>query len=659
MNDLKNSLESQEYVERDKGIDTKIDDMSMGSIDLESMNIFQKFKYWFYNLSKQKKAALIGSFLVSMGLIIFALIYFFKIDAYIYPSSINGYVYNEDQKPIENALVCIKENCVKTQRNGYYVIGKLKYGNVELIVRSDYYNTYNEFFYLKRGRMEKNIILTPLGYGKLFGKVLIEDEDYDKVEIYLDEYKIDLKEDGTFEIENVSFGEYEFIIKSPNYKDETFDIKIDKGENDMGEIELIPAADIVTQVVDWLSGELVPNVEINYNENTYKVEDDSGEKTISIKDIEIDEENKKVELTVSAEGYNQKKVELEIKKGINNIDKIEICKVGKVVYVSNRLGNKNVYISNYDGSQEIMLSDNKGDSYSPHIVGNYVYFISTREFISNNYGGVVGHVFYTELNGGKINKLSKTNYEDNYGNIGWYDFDVRKRCFVKNEYQDDTGSDIASVFFGDIDGTGTNKVIEMEGHVSNVIISKNGKFLVFSLYNNINKEKNGIYRLNIGSNNAERIYTSSDEELYYYPIDISLNNENILLRVFYYQKGKWDLIIVSSSGNYKKQITDTSIYEYNARFTPNSNMISYMSSRDGKTDAYMIDLSGKKEIKVTNNGKVSDYFYAKANNLVFYNSEKSMWVIDTSKNNISKKVTDNVLEYYYSLQYLCYDCFID
>ncbi|MBN2015939.1 PD40 domain-containing protein [Candidatus Dojkabacteria bacterium] len=656
MDELKKSLQKNETLEEDP---FKIEELSeeekqeVQSGKDKKMNIFQKLKDWFTKLNKKQKIFFVSGVTFGAILMLIVFVFIFKLDTYLFPSSIAGYIYNQDDEAIEGASVCINDKCTNTAVNGSYVLGNLRYGESVVNINAENYKELRQEVGLKRGRIERNFTLEPAGFGDVLGKLMYKNEeayDFSQVSFYLDSEELDVKPDGMFEVLAAPIGDYELRLESVDFKDELLEIEINEGVNNLGEIELTPAADLTAKVVDWTTLGILPGTSVVVGEKTETVNEDGF---FTLKDLAIQE---KITLDFFYEGYITKQSEYDLVQGLNEPIDIELVRSGRVVYVSNRVGNQNVYISNYDGSGEKMLSDNKGDNYSPYLSndGRTVYFLSTRDQLKNAYGYVMALAYSVSSEGGPLTKISKTNYEDFGGSIGSYDFVSKKRVFVIYTYHPEPYK--LTMYFGNLDGTDMKNVLELsDGYIGSDLVANNGDFIVYSLNGSEDPgNRNGVYYLNPASVERRMILEAQDGS-YAYVMDISNDRQRVLVRMYDAASNKWDLWVVGVFDNKKVRITDTSTDELQARFTPNSDFVSFISNRDAKSDVYMIEVSGSNESQVTRDGNVDDYFFG-AGNLVFFNSEKKMWVIDSLNPKKSQEVTERVLGTYYSSHYYYYPC---
>jgi len=607
-----------------------------------SVGLIGKIKTWFLSQGKFQRVFLLTILFTVILLLLGIVILIFKLDSYLLPSSLSGSIYDKDGKAVQGAVICVAEKCATSEINGSYVVGDLRYGKAGISVNASNFKQKEFDYNVKRGRNDLDVTIEPEGFGSLTGNVDVDLSLYDDLELFLDDEEVEINDDGSFSVSRVAIGDRVLKVESVHFLDEEFEITVDEGQNVLDNLALTPAADVEGKIVDSYTLKPKAAVLVKYADKEART-DEAG--SFKLADIEL---GTKAKLSFFLENYLDKDKSFDLNQGSNIVKDIEITRKGKVVYVSNRMGNKNVYISNYDGSSEKMLSDNKGDSSSPFLTsdGSTVYFISTREAVKDENNSIIPLVYSTSSTGGVINKVSKTSYDDYSGNIGSYNFESMKRTYTEYNYDVDPYS--VKLYYGDLDGTNVKKVYSGKNlYIGSTIIANNGDFLLFSVYSSQNPDiKDGLYYLNPENSQARLVWEEGDDYTAY-PADISPNRKFALIMVWDGSLGRWDLWNVGIFEDIQYRVTNTSVMEQQPRFTPDGNFITYITSRDNDADVYRTSLDGKGETKVTKDGKVTDYSW-NSDGIVFYNSEKVMWAIDSLDNVKAQQVTDSVLGAYYS-----------
>lgn len=597
---------------------------------------------WFLGLSKSHRMLIVSGGILGLLGIVSIIVLVFKLDSYIFPSSIEGVVLNEKEKPISSARVCAQNTCVATAENGSFVIGGLRYGNTTVNISAEDYREYVEELNLIRGRITQNFTIEPAGYGAINSMLIadVADYDYSRITVLLDDEEIVISPTGELMITDIPVGDHELKVSSPDFMDETYVLSIQDGVTIEETYTLLPAGDISFTPIDWLSGKSLADVSYSSDAGD-GVSNDEG--SIIISDIPLQDS---FEIVLSKEGYNDKEVEVTVDQGANDISNIGMVRSGRVAYFSNRLGNKNVYISNYDGSDEVLLTDNQGDNYSPYLTDDQqtVYFLSTRDAVKNEYGGNIALLYSVPASGGQITKVSATEYED-YSGIGWTNYDAMKRFYVVTDYQ--TYPYVDKLFYGDIDGTDTQEIYSIKGDISPPVVANNGDFLILRLNSTEDPDKNGVFYLN-PSNGSTRKLLDTEDDGSASPVGVSPNRKYALVSMIDPDTNNYDLWIIGIFDDTRTQLTNTSASEGYAQFSPDGTLVSFTSVRDGKEDIYTISIDGSNEQKVTDDGKAASYFWG-TEGLIFFKSDISLKIVGINAPGNAQKVTDNVwtYEYYY------------
>jgi len=413
--------------------------------------------YWPFYCSKD---FIYFIFFSSSIILILATAYLFKLDTYIFPSSISGKVVDQNNDPLREVYICINDTCSYSDRDGNYLIGGLTYGKKNLKAQKINFQDFSETISVTRGRKEYDFNMSPAGFGNITIKLSTNNEslNYESLILKIDDEVIELNEEGFFSVTEFPIGEHKLIIKSSNYIDIEDNIEINEEDNEDFELLLEDAGDISFQVTNWINNQKINNIKLNFDNKEYVTEDGQ----IIIEDIIIQE---KAKFDFTSKGYHSKTVVSDIKQGINNLINIEMVQTGSIIYVSSRSGNQTIYLSNYDGPEEKQLTKNQGDNYYPYKTNaNTILFLSTRDNIKNQYGNLIPLVYEMNIDGTGLKKISKTDYND-YHVIGAFSFQAMKRVYVNytyNQYQYNS-----QVLFGNIDGTNMNMIYEDQNYLDN------------------------------------------------------------------------------------------------------------------------------------------------------------------------------------------------
>lgn len=573
----------------------------------------------------------------------------FKLDSIVLPSTLEGKIYQGLDQPLEDAKICVGNTCDTTDEKGVYQLEGLSYGNRSVKIIAEGFQKYDEQVNLARGGNFQDFLLRVEGIKDFTGAFMmpadVAEIDYTKMEdIWLvageDKHTIKPKSDGTFVLNNIEIADNEIKIMAFDYKD--FDLPIDPSEGviDLGILELEPAGDLKFIPIDWLSQNSVDDIQLELKTKDKKGKLVGAELSIRrvnnkmfIEDLEV---GGYYELIAKKSEFNNKKLtNPEIAQGINDLGNLSVVKAGKVVYVSNRTGNKNIYLSNYDGAGEKMLSDDRNDSYAPYFneEAGTVHYLSTREGIKGSYNSYMALVYSVNVETGAISKISKNTYEDNNKDIGTLNLRAGKRAFVRehpsypNTYQ---------IMYGDINGTGAKQLAHLKRYPGVQQISDDGQYIMYRIDFYNEPDRSGMYLLNTGNLNQTQIYKPEDDNYSYSANDFSRDTEYGIMSV--YDGAGWNLMMRDFSRGETTQITANTSQKSAIRVAPDTNYVSYISTRDGAKDVYMINVNDKKEVRLTRDGNVDNYFWQ--DGLLFYISEQKLWVFEVSRADKLNDITE-------------------
>jgi len=594
-----------------------------------------------FNRSKLFKGLVIFS---GVGLAVLILVIIgsvFKLDTLVFPVTAYGTIVDFNNRPLADVSVCIQSKCANTDNSGTYTINGLTYGSYDFTAQLDHYRGIQETVPLQRGKNKIDRVLTAEGFGDISGEITTQNGTLitDNLEVMIDNQSVGLSSTNTFSLTGRSIGKFTLLIKSPVYKDVTTDYVLTEGNFDIGKIVLVPASDIKFNVVDWLSGAALDKVTATAGTASVTTTTDG---IVQLLDLQITGD---LSILVHKDGYVDQTVTLAAANfktsAVNVLADCSLVRTGRVVYVSNRLGNSNVYSANYDGSDEKMLSDNKGDSTSPMVLadGKTVAFFSTRDQIKNAYNSVIQIPYTANINGGSLTKLAKTNYEDN-GGIGDYDFLAMKRVYLQYTYEG--GSSKYDVYFGNLDGTGSSKIFEKTGgNFRSFSFANNGEFLIYSWVDYNDRNNDGFYYLKTSTGESRLLYKTGSDTAD--TLGVSTDRSSVLVDITDPGSYTSDLWLIGVNNNQVTRLTNSSVAETDARFSQDMRTVFFTSARDGKTDLYRVNINGTSETKITNAGNVGSAFLG-SNGLAFYTSDKTLYVIDPNAPVQARKVTDNILD---------------
>lgn len=607
---------------------------------------------WYSGLGRSKKI-IVGTFIsFLLMLVVFiptALV--LKLDSLVFPSTLQGYVTDGSEESMKNVKICVGNKCTYSDDEGYYKLHELSYGERQVKVSKEGFQTVSDKLNLKRGGNTKDYELKVQGVKDIMGKFFSKEGELIKVGFKLiageNVYDIDVEDDGSFVVKNVELQNLTIEIYSPDYLDSSYKIDPSESEIDLGEIDLTPASDISFASVDFLSKEALDSLKVEDvdGEGDYEVEIIEG--VSSIQDLEV---GASVNFIITKDGYNQKEIEFnDLEQGDNSIGEFPMSKVGKIVYTSSRTGNSNIYLANYDGTEETRLTDNKGDSEYPYYneQEGVVYFISDRDGIEGENGYVIDLVYKVNVTTAKIEKVSQNNYDD-YDGVGTFNLKAMRRVYNR-EHPD--FPDTWQIMSGHINGTGTKQLMHSADSIYNYVLSDSGNLLMYTGTFS-DSSNDGVYLFNTQTLQQNRIYENKDNDSAT-PLVISSDGNYGLLRTV--KSGQNDLAVRDFSNGETVQLTNNSTYETQVRFGPD-NVISYVSNRDSQNDIYLTDISSKQEQRITESGEVYNYVWV--GDLILYSSENQLWIVDPEdpENAFELKINGNISPYFnFSTDFMGWD----
>jgi hypothetical protein len=230
------------------------------------------------NLSKQQRIIVLVIFTVLINLILISgLIYFFKLDAYVFKSKIHGQVVNSFDEEVE-AEICINEECTKTNSEGMFEIGNLKRGGNSTLVTALGYKDFEFNMNLKYGENDVEIILETKGAANISGKLNYTEEIIREgfglsSDSELENIEINIQTDGNFSVRNLPSDLSEIVLDSPNYKAINIELAQTDGSYSVGEYDLVSGADLSMKIVDFLSKEILGNVMVKIEGSELEFQD--------------------------------------------------------------------------------------------------------------------------------------------------------------------------------------------------------------------------------------------------------------------------------------------------------------------------------------------------------------------------------------------------
>lgn len=586
------------------------------------------------------KKLLLKAGVIVLGIIVLSILgLVFKLDAYIFPSSVNGIITDFANRPLEGVSVCVSIDCAITDNMGYFNLSTIKYGNYTVTVNMERYHEINEDIYVQRGINEYNRQLQPYGFGEIKGVLGSSDEVIiEGMELRLDDEMLLINEDMSFNASEKMIGKYVLSFTSPYYKDFETEVNVTEGVMDLGEVLLDDSRDIEFIVKDYVNELVVQDVKITINEIELKT---TSEGTAKFTDLDL---SLSYSYNISKDGYNPKAGEISIEDttSLYPLQELNLVRSGKIVYTSSRTGNYNVYSSDFDGSNEKVLSDNRGNNFSPELLTEgTVLFLSTRDGVKDAYNQPVALLYKVNLDGTGLTKVSRTNYED-HGSIGTYSVKAQRRAYIK--YNPDG---LQELYFGNIDGTYMAMIYSnasFTGGLHDLLIAPDGRSILLSLSDSTSGTmREYLVRINTESGVRTDLVALNN---YSYTRLVDIASDKALVISSGFGDPNYDIYGVDLLSGTHSQFTTNTISEIKAYYSPDLQSIYYYDSRDLKTDLYVKRAPSYQEERLTSSGKIGGIVYIK-DDLLFYIEENKLKVLDPQFPSRTKEVTSNVTNYSY------------
>ncbi|MBI4948196.1 PD40 domain-containing protein [Candidatus Berkelbacteria bacterium] len=390
--------------------------------------------------------------------------------------------------------------------------------------------------------------------------------------------------DGTATVATKA-GKRIMVVKKTGYIQKSSEITVKAGANDIGTVTLEDSpdarVDLSISIVDYLSNEEVSLAKITLND---LIPSTTGNNYF-FKEVPIGD----YELTISANGYETFTSKVVITKTSKELDKVELVPSGKIVFESNREGGKRgIFTASLDGSDQKPLISRVGNTedYLPTFSPNQqrLYFFSTRDNSKNSQGVLEEYLYVSKIDGSELTKIDKTNFYTTK-----WSADSSLIGYLK------TTSDTPTYGLF-IYNVSTKKKVEIKDYkaTGEFAFSLNGQRIAFVAEGA--DGSNALYIANVDGTNIVKVIDG-----YVYSLEFSSAN-NLRYTVY-------DNAVKSYEYNISTKIISTITLsdqdkDLSAVLSPDKKYRAYVSTRDGKTNLFISDASGKNERKLTDINKV-------------------------------------------------------
>jgi len=284
-------------------------------------------------LRKIKKHKIIIAGLGAVVTVIVVAIVFvvFGIDQKIIKTPLEGIVISSDGKAIEGAEVSIQSYNSSTDSLGKFSFEDINFGTYEISVSKNGFSPYRERIKINRFANTIEIALKSEEFGEMLLKFESDSLAEDLIEVKINNMLFPVtKTENGFELKTgrLLTGSYLLEIVSPDYVDNQTRLEVSSGTVEKT-IRLFPAADLVTELEDYVSLEkVVPEtVSINISGSKRQVsKDELTENRLEFKDLDV---AKEVEIEIEHPGYLKKNIKIDLEQGLNSLDKTRLVPEGR------------------------------------------------------------------------------------------------------------------------------------------------------------------------------------------------------------------------------------------------------------------------------------------------------------------------------------------
>lgn len=542
--------------------------------------------------------------------------------------------------PVENANIIINEQTVGTTgTNGQYSIPGLEHGPVQVTVKADGYDDLTEEVMVSRVLLDyttkKDFQLKSSLTGVLSGK-FIPNNGHRFVDdtLMIGEKTYKINEDGTFQIPNIQVGEAQFKFISRSFKDISQQINVAAGLNQIPEITLEPAGDIVGELKSYIKEDLVLNAKF-FVENILQDQVDIAEDgKFAVKELDVDRNYK---IRVTADGYKSRDYDILIRQGENQLFNFRLVEDGIAIYAA-RTGTATnspikLFSSDFDGANRNTVNeDSKIDVLSKFysIEDQKLYYQSTAE-------GNLNLPYSYNLDTKELSKLTFTTTDLKTITANF----VAKKLL--NIYQvNQTGGARYGLQLFDIDGNNKQdiKFIEQPSiRFDQYKVSNNGRIVAYSYTISNNTE---LYLFNTASAETKLAMSGSNIKIY----DISQDGNLLLASRRNQNTGLVDLVLFNYATNDLRTLKENlkgNDYQF---VKGDNNKLIFFEERESSWNIYTFTLDRSQEERITSltpDYEIKDIY--QESNLLFYLTNRGLLVLDISKPKNFKLVSDAVLDY--------------
>ena len=587
------------------------------------------------------KISLIIFGVVMFGALILLIFTLTNVDTKFIKITLSGKITDQvNGNPIENALLYINDKQVAgSAKDGTYQILGLDAGKVTLTIKADGYDDLTDEVAITRLLLDyntrKDYQMTSSQRGSLSGKFIANSQSYQFTDdnLYLDNQVYKINSDGSFLIDNLKIGNFQLKFQSNSFKDFSQNITLVAGTNKIDQITLSPAGDIIGDLKSYVKEDLVLGTKF-YVENILQDQvniTDTG--SFTIEDLDI---NKNYKIRVTAEGYNSKDYQVDVKQGLNQIPNFKLVENGNAFYFARLEGFSSYQFvsSDLDGSNVNNLSQSLGKT----IFGDY--YNSSENvlyFLSSTTSNSINQVYTYNLTTKAIQNLVTT------PNIVYANYIAKKVATVT--YKNGGTQFPAKLNIQGFSSESSTLIKQINsGDFNKALISDSGKVVTYVVEENTNDNNRNTKLYYYSTDNSLESLVSDAKNILLY--DISSDGNLVLFARLNTDTGLNDLVL------YNKQTNETRVLQENYDGTlyrflkSDNNKIIYKATRTSKSNIYTYTIDQSKDERLTN--LTLDYevqYIFQESGYIFYATNKGLYILDFNKPKNFKLVAESIGDY--------------
>jgi hypothetical protein len=607
--------------------------------------ITQKSKTLGIKTNKSKnlfKSCFVTLIILFVCILVTLILAYLNLDTKVVKLTLSGTITDErTSEPIAEVQLIVDDKVIGTSdENGVFEIKNLDVDNIEVKFKVENYYEKIENISLKHSLLDynvkKDITLRSSLISSLRGVFLTDQKDHkfaeDKLEV--EDQTVSLNADGSFVVQDIPVGKVMLKYSSPMYENVSKVLNLEPGENTLDKVDLVPAGDIVGDVISYLLEDVVLTTKFlieNVQDDQITVEN-SGKFTIS--DLEVDRTYK---IRVTAEGYETRDYSIKIQQGLNKLFDFKLVEVGNSIFTktvnSSNSKETQLFASNFDGMNLTQLTDI--EDFAPKYIyydeaSKLAYFSSDH---ANNRGVLRNYIFLPyviNLETREITKIFTAPLTD-VGNL-YPNFQAQK---VVNITSLSANSKQRILKVSNLDGTSSKQLRTISaGEFGQITISDNGEY-VFFYEKDISKNQNSFYRINIATSKVDESLEIEEFSLF----DVSSNGNRIIFSARKDSSNFLDLFMADySTGEIRTLMRNYDGKNYQFK-SGSDDVLLFYANREGIDNIYSYSISKNKDSRITNltsDVKISELY--QQGKFIFYKSNKGLFVLDFDKPKSGKKV---------------------